>query len=65
MNRLNQYIYLAEQLDSQLSGAIAELQGERPDEGRCPEQGRVVLRPPEAPRPAHPIGGLDPGLLGR
>ena len=26
MNRLNQYIYLAEQLDSQLSGAIAELQ---------------------------------------
>lgn len=26
MNRLNQYIYLAEQLDSRLSGAIAELQ---------------------------------------
>ncbi len=26
MNRLDQYIYLAEQLDSQLSGAIAELQ---------------------------------------
>lgn len=26
MNRLNQYIYLAEQLDSQLFGAIAELQ---------------------------------------
>ncbi len=62
MARLNQYIYVAERLDAQLSAKIAELQIADPDRAKALSRGRPVLRAPEAPGPAHPARGLDPGL---
>ena len=38
--------------------------GDRPRAGQGAARGRAVLRPPEAPGPAHPAGGVDPGLPG-
>ena len=43
---------------------IAELRGDRPREGEGAARGRAVLRPAEAPGPAHPARGVDPELPG-
>ena len=64
MGRLNPYIYIAERLDAQLRAAIAELEFSDPERGQGAQPGRVVLRPAEAPGPAHPARGVDPELPG-
>ena len=58
----NQYIFIAERIDTRLSATIAELDATDPERAQGAARGRPVLRPPEAPGPAHPARGLDPGL---
>ena len=64
MQRLAQYIYIAERLDAALVEKIAADRGDRPREGQGAARRRAVLRAPEAPGPADPAGRLDPGLPG-
>ena len=64
MERLNQYVYVAERLDARLSATIAELEATDPERGQGAARGRAVLRPAEAPGPAHPARRVDPGLPG-
>ena len=62
MGRLRQYAYLARSSTTRSTAQIAAIEATDPGPGQGPQGGPALLRPPEAPGPAHPARGQRPGL---